>query len=607
MYKRIIISVVFSTLIILIILGIASYFTVNDTIRRSLDRRVQIARVIAGEADAVLVANFNRLYDISLAGDIDLNDSDWEPEKRALQTAYQYSIFTDGIFLLDRRGTLLFSYPPRPEVSSRFHGLPETGRIISDGRPVVTDVATLGEGRKKVIVALVPLKNRDGEIVGVAGGEINPTNHALNQLVSAVQIESGVTVQLVDSNGVVLASNNPSLLFTGSDHDRFINSRIRNKETAVRRCHRCHEGKAGSGSAGTRSSEILAFAPLEMAPWGVSILQAEQDVFAPATKLKRIFLGASTIAICISLLIGIGMGRSIVRPVHELIDATHSIASGDMHRSVSFGGVDEIGQLSSSFEVMRVKLADSLEELHRYNIELEQRVQERTRELRSGKQKISTLLKKVINAQEDERKRIAREIHDETMQALSALLLKIELCRMSEGRPPEKLIQEMQEILVRTLDGLRTIMQNLRPSILDDLGLEAAVRWLLDKQLADRGIEYYLTIIGLRENRRFDMHVETTVFRIIQEAVTNIARHADASHVVVVIKADDRSVRADIEDDGPGFDTKAVLKRSEDGRGLGLLGMKERAHLLDGELRICSLPGEGTRISLIIPLEPTET
>ena len=120
-----------------------------------------------------------------------------------------------------------------------------------------------------------------------------------------------------------------------------------------------------------RSTDVLAFSPLEIAPWGVSILQPEKDVFAPARNLRKTFLIFSIISIGIALLIAVGMSRSIVKPVHELIDATHSIASGNMSRSIGFGGVDEIGMLSTSFEVMRVKLADSLETLQQYNIELE--------------------------------------------------------------------------------------------------------------------------------------------------------------------------------------------------------------------------------------------
>ncbi len=247
--------------------------------------------------------------------------------------------------------------------------------------------------------------------------------------------------------------------------------------------------------ADERSNDVLAFSPLEIAPWGVSILQPEKDVFAPARNLRKTFLIFSIVSIGIALLIAVGMSRSIVKPVHELIDATHSIASGDMSRSIGFGGVDEIGMLSTSFEVMRVKLADSLETLQQYNIELERRVSERTREINQSHKKVEKLLNKVITAQEEERKRVARGLHDETMQSLSATLMKMDMCMLYGESSPEK-IGEIRTIVLNTLEGIRTMIQNLRPSILDDLGLEASIRWLLDKHLWEKGITYFYNIIG---------------------------------------------------------------------------------------------------------------
>jgi two-component system sensor histidine kinase DegS len=144
------------------------------------------------------------------------------------------------------------------------------------------------------------------------------------------------------------------------------------------------------------------------------------------------------------------------------------------------------------------------------------------------------------------------------------------------------------------------MIQNLRPSILDDLGLEASIRWLIEKHL--NGVKYFFNIIG-EQGRRFDPYVEVALFRIIQETIVNIARHAEAENVFVIMKIDENVINLDIEDDGKGFDVKCALKRTEDSRGLGLLGMQERANLIDGKVRIISEPGCGTRICLKIPLK----
>lgn len=603
MHKRIIISVILSILIIITSLGIASYITVNDTITRSMDRRVELANTLARHTDSVLESNFNRLYDISLSGGIDFKDNNWAPEKKALQTAYQYSIFTDGIFLLDKHGNMVMTYPPRLDSSVNLLSVPYISKVISDGKPVISDIYTVEPSGKKVIFALVPLKSKDGEILGVAGGEINPTNYMLSQIIRYAPSDPNTYMEIVDSRGIVIASSNPNRIFTGSDHDRFLATLIEKKISTVRRCHRCHADEKMKGKdMAERSTDVLAFSPLEMAPWGVSILEPEKDVFAPARELKNTFLLFSAVSICVALLMAVGMSRSIVRPVHELIDATRSIAAGDMSRSIGFGGVDEIGRLSSSFEIMRVKLADSLETLQQYNVELERRVVERTREINQSRKKVEKLLNKVITTQEEERKRVARGLHDQTMQSLSAILMKIEMCKLYGEPSSVEMIEEIRGIVLSTLEDIRTMIHNLRPTILDDLGLEASIRWLLDKHLWEKGITYFFNIIG-EHGGRFDPHLETTLFRILQEAIVNIARHAEAENVFFIMKVGENDLKVDIEDDGKGFDVKSALKRTEDGRGLGILGMKERVYLIDGKVLICSEPGCGTRISLWIPLK----
>ena len=593
-----------SILIIITSLGIASYITVNDTITRSLNRRLELAKTISRHADFVLQSNFNRLYDISLSGGIDFKDKNWGPEKKALQTAFQYSIFTDGIFLLDKHANMVMTYPPRLDHSVNLLSVPYISKVIRDGKPAISDIYTVEPSKKKVIFALVPLKSKDGEIIGVAGGEINPTNYMLSQIIKSAPSAPNTYIEIVDSHGIVIASSNPNRIFTGSDHNRFLATLIERKISTVRRCHRCHMDEQRKGrEIDERSTDVLAFSPLEMAPWGVSILQPEKDVFAPARDLRKTFLLFSVISIGVALLMAVGMSRSIVKPVHELIEATRSIAAGDMSRSIGFGGVDEIGMLSTSFEVMRVKLADSLESLHNYNVELENRVIERTREIRQSRNKVENLLKKVITAQEEERKRVARGLHDETMQSLSAILMKIDMCKLYRGPVSEEKIEEMRKIVLNTLDDIRIMIQDLRPTILDDLGLEASIRWLLDKHLWEKGITYFFNITG-DHSRRFDSHFETSLFRIIQEAIVNIARHAEAENVFFIMKIGENGINVDIEDDGKGFDVRSALQRTEDGRGLGMLGMKERVYLRDGKVLICSEPGCGTRISLWMPIKP---
>jgi signal transduction histidine kinase len=212
------------------------------------------------------------------------------------------------------------------------------------------------------------------------------------------------------------------------------------------------------------------------------------------------------------------------------------------------------------------------------------------------------LLEKVIGAQEEERKRIARELHDETGQALTALAMG--LAAMEEELPPgndgiRRILVSTRDLAAQTLDDTHKLMLDLRPTLLDDLGLVPALRWYSRNSLERLGIEVNLEVQGVRE--RLPAPMETALFRIVQEAITNVARHSKAKAARVRLELADSTITAEVEDDGMGFNVDEVFK-GRDG-GLGLLGMEERAHLLGGELQLQTLPGHGTKVVLKVPLE----
>lgn len=603
MRRRITFSVILGIFIILIGLGVVSYLSVNDSIRRSLENRLMLANIISKYFDSILETNLTRLYDISVSGSIDFSDKDLEPAKKALRTAYEYSIFTDRIFLMDIYGNVVLTYPHKEEGKINLMGIPYVSRTISEGKPVISDVYTFESTQRKVIFAFVPLKNREGKIIGVAGGEINPTHYTFTQIIKSIPAGATTNIELVDSHGTIVASSDPKRILTSSDHNKFLGNLIASGKSTVGTCHRCHsEQKTGL----ERTNDMLAFVPLSSAPWGISVREPQEIVFAPSTKLKKGFLVLSLLSVATALVLGIGLSRGIVKPVQSLINATQRIGKGNLSEPITASSRDEIGTLARSFDAMRIKLHESLESIHRHNIELENRVMERTQQIRQSRSKVENLLKKLISSQEDERKRIARELHDDILQDVSAFLIKLDICKVYPENITMERIEEMRRIALKTIDGIHNVIQNLRPSILDDLGLEAAIKWLLDKHLGEKGIKHYLTIHA-ETDKRFDPRVEITLFRIIQESITNIARHSDAENVVVVLKSDKDSVVVDIEDDGEGFDVHSVLRRASDGgRGLGIMGMKERASLLDGKLQVCSSPGRGTKVSFKIPLRPLE-
>lgn len=603
MQKRIIISILLSVLIILVSLGLVSYFHIEDSIERSYKNRLVEAQILATSIDRILEENLTRLYDISLSDKIDITDNNWLPEQDTLKAAYHYSIFSDGVFLLDKMGNVLLTYPPREGWSINLLGVPPVSKVIREMRPVISSVFTMEPTRRKVIFALVPLKNRNGEVVGTAGGLIDPTNYHFTRILSAIATEKQMNIELVDSLGIVIASNHSESMLSGIDHNKFLSRLIAEKKSTVASCHRCHiSGK----DAQKRTEDILVFAPLNLAPWGIALRIPKYVVYAPSTALEKGFLVLGIISLASAFVLSLGMSKSIVRPVRQLIRAADRIARGDLTEPVSIESTDEIGMLSQSFDDMRLKLAVSLESIQRQNLELEQRVWERTRQLEEKQFVNATLLRKLITSQEDERKRIARELHDESLQTLVALLMNIEMCRLHPDLITTEKVTNMKETVTMVINETTKVIQNLRPTVLDDLGFEAGIIWLIDRNLREKGITCFVNLQDLVEEK-LPPELQVTLFRMFQEVTMNISRHAKATNVCISIKNDKKAFIMNIEDDGQGFDTATVFRNTRTGRGLGILGMKERAAQVNGKLLVCSTPGQGTIVLCTIPLSPEGT
>lgn len=199
------------------------------------------------------------------------------------------------------------------------------------------------------------------------------------------------------------------------------------------------------------------------------------------------------------------------------------------------------------------------------------------------------LLRRVIFAQEDERRRIARELHDGTSQDLAGLVVGLEAL---ERAPGTVTTLELKRLARRVADEIRRTVMDLRPRVLDDLGLAAAIRWLANERHADMDVA-----VDVPAEVKIPPPLDIAVYRVIQEALTNVERHANASKVAVGLRVDDQKVRVVVEDDGRGFDPADL------GGGLGLAGMRERAEQHGGTLTVESRPGGGTRLALELPLE----
>ncbi|HLF40746.1 MAG TPA: sensor histidine kinase [Acidimicrobiia bacterium] len=209
----------------------------------------------------------------------------------------------------------------------------------------------------------------------------------------------------------------------------------------------------------------------------------------------------------------------------------------------------------------------------------------------------------VLEAQEAERARVARDLHDQIGQGLTSVLLGLRLLETSLERDEPDLVgarartAEVREVVNDALADVRRLAFDLRPTVLDDIGLVAALRRLTGDLSARHGLTVDVALDGVSEDGRFPTAVETVAYRVVQEALTNVVRHARARHVSVRLAGNGTRLRAVVTDDGVGFAAEAT------GAGtLGLLGMRERAMLVGGQVDVTSAPGAGTRIELELPV-----
>lgn len=245
------------------------------------------------------------------------------------------------------------------------------------------------------------------------------------------------------------------------------------------------------------------------------------------------------------------------------------------------------------------------EELQRLNASLEGIVVERTRELRqanadllAAKQRLQDLSSRLINAQEQERRHIARELHDETGQSLTAI--RLNLMDVVRGADPASRLPDSLQIVDRAIQQIRGMALKLRPTMLDDLGLVDALEWALEQQGKAAGWVTELDADPAYEGLPSDL--ETACFRIAQEAMTNAARHARATKVKLQLRVRGDELEVSVIDDGAGFDLERYRSPEERRKHFGLVSMTERASLVGGRLDIATAPGQGACVRAILPI-----
>ena len=610
---KVIALVFIATILLIALFAYLGTAALSENTQRTMQERVILAQTAASHIDYILANIEDGLTEAA-------SQSSWRDAGRVNESLdyarRRTNFFTAQVFLVDRAGQVIAAQPPLTGTLSFVEIDPVRAALGGKAFAVSRYAQPVGELGPSPLAA-VPIRNSSGEVIYALVINIDLTSPNIRTFTDPIGLGKTGYMDLGDIGGTILASTRPERVGSQSDHGNTLASLIRDHRQAVSACHDCHT----STERAEPSPEVLAFAPLDRAPWGVTVRQSEAEVFASTYLLQTRIFTLMVIVLVGALVMAYLMSRSIITPVHALTMATRRIAKGDLESPIQVRGPDELGVLSRSLDEMRVRLKNSTEEIQALNRDLDARVKERTAayeaaarenarlyaEVQRKEQLRGELLHRVISAQEDERKRIARELHDETSQGLSALMIGLDTVRMALANDPPKAdahLQSCKSISETLLKNVHRLIADLRPTLLDDLGLVPAIAWYGEQRLQPRGIAFRLQEDDPRI--RLPLPVETALFRIAQEAITNVTRHAHATTVTVRLSYHDRWVTLQVADDGAGFDPQVVQTTDWDGKSLGLRGMQERVTILGGKFDLVTAPGNGTTITARVPIPQGE-
>lgn len=401
--------------------------------------------------------------------------------------------------------------------------------------------------------------------------------------------EAGYHMEILDPSGIaVLGVGTDERPGQESRHLAAVQGIMARREASMI----VHEPRPGDGF----SAHAMAVVPLGSSRFYLILEQPTDIALSLPMDLRRSVTLVAILGFLAALVVAWITTRHVTGPTEQLTVAAQRMARGDLGSPIRVTAQDEVGRLAENLDTMRRQLRTAYQQVSEANERLEGQVAERTARL-------TDVLAKVISAQEEERRRLARELHDETAQTIGALSIALDRARHGLGdASPEACVQleEAQGIVRRLLEDTRRLILDLRPMALEDLGLVPAIRWYAETHLREKGVQTTIDA-GTMAAVRLAPHLEVALFRIAQEAVNNIARHADARAATIRLSLAGSSVRIAVADDGRGFDVDQAL--ASPGKSVGLMGLQERARLLNGRMDVRSKRGTGTELTVEVPTE----
>lgn len=513
-------------------------------IRRNLvDERQLLARTIAHAIDTTIATSLQSLT--RLASDLPA-----EPDAAAIRLRpFRFeSPFGEAIYVVDSAGRMIAADPVDVEPIDRVW--------LGDRQAVTPAVLRAGHDDRPTLAIVQPFQRGDEQYYLVA--EMNPVASRLNTFLKDLEPDNAMRVDVVDEHGVIVVSADTAQVL-----------------------HPLPDPAS--------TDAFVVRAPLRYAPWSVVIQQRGSEAFSGVSVASRGLWFTGLVLAVTGVLLARTLSRSVVRPIRQLSRQAEAMRSGDLTTPITVSGDREISVLARTLDEARARLSSTLAELQAFNQRLEEQVAARTKVIVQQDEQRKVLLHRMLGATEDERRRLARELHDEIAQLLTVIQLSLHNTGVDNAD-----MRRANQLLARTQQEIHRIIHDLRPALLDDLGLATAMKSYADDHLKRQGLTVNLEIDDALPSRP---EIETVIFRIYQELVTNILRHAHAENVSVELYQADGTLVLDVEDDGDGFDPDAKSGSA------GLTGMRERAALVNGAISFESEAGQGTHVRVEIPLQ----
>jgi signal transduction histidine kinase len=583
------------------------------------DSVIQVGRSV----DEFMFSCIRGMRDLAEDPEVSSGDRD-VAQKQLSRFIHSYPYYRE-IMLVDAHGSVIASSSALEVGASLFTRFDDTRVEFeealhrSPGVVYISDLSEIPESLRRMaasgklssenlgIQMLTAVQDAAGHIVGVLVVDIviNPLGDLLEDLKRHAPGDGSAC--LLNKEGLVLMTTDPQATLLSPDLDvtgGALQVPWGQKASGYLLYRDVHGRQQMAGY-----SRLRTYGSNQAGKWGLITLAPYDAILAPVRQSFNWTLGILFVTLAGAVGLGLWLARRLANPVLKLTESAKTIASGRYDARVAVTTHDEIGALAEAFNFMArtlqmeiTKRAQAQESLRGANEKLEQRMEERTRQLRQANEQLRALSRSLFQVQEDERRHLARELHDHMGQALTAAKINVQAAQHLQER--DAIVRRLDDsvaILEQLLQQARQLALELRPPLLDDLGLVSASRSYLYQQAQRAGLRVEFFADPALE--RADAAVETACFRVAQEALTNVVRHARAQTVIVELDRTAEVLHLVVRDDGIGFDVAMAQQRAQQGTSLGLLGMRERVALLGGELDCNSAPGRGTEVHAFFPVQ----